>query len=322
MVLARVPRRPAELAGRHTGDRAPPRQSPSPTGAGRLLLPLPQLSQSEDPLPNRRATLPIAIALLATLGAACARDERPAGADSLASAAPAYQLAGTAPAPISATRYTVAPVVQAGRVRGSVEIDGALPPDSIVRPISDQEVCGDSVVDVAVEHDGPRLEGAVAWLADVRTGKRLPLARRYDLSIEACRMVPRTQAALVGGTLNVSNSDRAQHRARFLRQGTRDPVAVAPYSDEGQVVPVTAALAKPGLVEARCDVHPWGRSWIAVFDQPYFAVTGRDGGFVLDSVPPGKYTLVVWHPRLGVTRDTVRVNANVESVVTLRLKAN
>lgn len=206
-------------------------------------------------------------------------------------------------------------------MRGTVEIDGALPPDSVVRPTSDQEVCGDSLVDVTVDHDGARLDGAVVWLADVRSGKRLPLARRYDLGIESCRMLPRTQAVLVGGTLNVSNSDRAQHRTRFLRQGASEPVAYAQYSDEGQVVPVSTALAKPGVVEARCDLHPWARAWIAVFDQPYFTTTARDGAFALDSVPPGKYTVVAWHPRLGVTRDTVRVGANGEAVVELKLKA-
>jgi hypothetical protein len=33
-------------------------------------------------------------------------------------------------------------------------------------------------------------------------------------------------------------------------------------------------------------------------------VTGPQGEFVLDNVPPGKYTLKVWHETLGtVTRD-------------------
>lgn len=327
MVLDGASRRPAEFAagervrwasvgaGRGISDLGP-----SPAGGCRLLLPLPTLRTSEDPLPSRRTFTSVPLALLA-VAAGCARDKPSSPRDSAASAAPQYSLAGVAGAPIAATSYTVAPVARGGRVRGTVEIEGALSPDSVVHPISDQEVCGDSIVDVLVDHDGARLEGAVVWLADVKTGKRLPLARRYDLSIESCRMLPRTQAVVVGGTLNVSNADRAQHHTRFLRQGTRDPIAFAPYSDEGQVVPVTAALARPGLVEARCDVHPWGRAWVAVFDQPYFAVTARDGGFVLDSVPPGKYTLVAWHPRLGIAKDTVRVGPDGESVVALRLKA-
>lgn len=206
-------------------------------------------------------------------------------------------------------------------MRGTVEIEGDVPADSVVRPISDQEVCGDSVVDVLVDHDGPRLGGAVVWLTGVTGGKRLPLERRYDLGIEGCQMLPRTQAVIAGGTLNVHNADRALHRTRFVRQGSRDPLAVASYSDDGQVVPVSAPLARAGLVEARCDLHPWSRAWVAVFDQPYFTVTLRDGAFALDSVPPGKYGVVAWHPRLGVVQDTVRVVDGQDATVALRLKA-
>ncbi|MFL5575897.1 MAG: carboxypeptidase regulatory-like domain-containing protein [Gemmatimonadaceae bacterium] len=206
-------------------------------------------------------------------------------------------------------------------MRGTVELEGDAPADTVVRPISDQEVCGDSVVTVLVDHDGPRLGGAVVWLVGVKGGKRPPLERRYELDIEGCKMLPRTQAVLAGGTLNVHNADKALHRTRFVLQGTRTPVAVASYSDDGQVVPVSDALARPGLVEASCDVHPWARAWVAVFDQPYFAVTLRDGAFALDSVPPGRYDVVAWHPRLGVVRDTVRVVGGQAAAVTLRLKA-
>ena len=251
--------------------------------------------------------------------AACSRDDGGGGADSAASAAPGYEPAAASAAPIAATRYAVAPLGQVGRVRGTVEVVGTIPPDSVVRPISDQEVCGDSLVDVTVEQSGGKLAGAVVWLAGVKSGKRPPMNRRYEMDIEGCQMSPRTQAAFVGGTLNVHNADRVQHRTRFVRQGSREPVAIVPYSDEGQLVPVTTALARPGVVEARCDLHPWGRAWVAVFDHPYFAVTSPIGEFALDSVPPGKYTLLAWHPRLGVVRDTVRVGGAEERAVVLRM---
>jgi hypothetical protein len=44
-----------------------------------------------------------------------------------------------------------------------------------------------------------------------------------------------------------------------------------------------------------------------VFDHPYFAVTSRDGSFSIDSIPPGTYTLYVWHERYGVKERDVRV---------------
>jgi hypothetical protein len=280
-----------------------------------------------DVRPPRRS-LPATLLLLATLVAssACSRSSRADARDSAADAA-ADAAAGptdAARAPIKATGYAAgdaATLAATGGVKGTVELDGDALPDSVARPTSDQEVCGDSLFVHAVDHDGAHLAGAVVWLEGVRRGKRIPLDRRFDLSIDGCQMTPRVQAVLAGGTLNVHNSDPVVHRARFVRQGVRDPVAMASYSDEGQVVPVTTALDKAGLVEVRCDMHPWDRAWVAVFDHPYFATTERDGAFAIDSVPPGAYTLVVWHPRLGVVRQKVTVAAGREAAVTVTMKS-
>ena len=37
------------------------------------------------------------------------------------------------------------------------------------------------------------------------------------------------------------------------------------------------------------------RAYLFVFDQPYFAVTGRDGSFVLKNLPSATYTIEAWH---------------------------
>ena len=272
---------------------------------------------------SRRLILPLVLSLSAAAG--CSRSSK-AAANARDSAARDSAAAADAPsdaprAPISATGYVPGETSAVGSVRGSVELSGDAPADSVARPTSDQEVCGDSLSVRAIEHDGTHLAGVVVWLEGVKRGKRIPIERRFDLSIEGCQMTPRVQAVLAGGTLNLHNTDALVHRARFLRQGTRAPVASASYSDEGQVVPLTTPLRKAGLLEVRCDVHPWARAWIAVFDHPYFRTTERDGAFTLDSVPAGRYTLVAWHPRLGVVRQEVTVEAGKEAAVTVTMKA-
>ena len=36
-----------------------------------------------------------------------------------------------------------------------------------------------------------------------------------------------------------------------------------------------------------------------VLDHPYFTIPQLDGSFSLADVPPGRYTLVGWHERVG-----------------------
>jgi len=35
-----------------------------------------------------------------------------------------------------------------------------------------------------------------------------------------------------------------------------------------------------------------------VLETPYFAVTDKDGNYSIKNVPPGKYTLKIWHEKL------------------------
>ena len=44
-----------------------------------------------------------------------------------------------------------------------------------------------------------------------------------------------------------------------------------------------------------CDIHPWMKTWIGVVEHPFHAVSAEDGTFVIEGLPPGTYTLAVWH---------------------------
>ena len=50
-------------------------------------------------------------------------------------------------------------------------------------------------------------------------------------------------------------------------------------------------------IKIKCDVHPWMKAYVSVFDHPYFSVTDDTGRYQIDNVPPGKYEVVAWHER-------------------------
>lgn len=229
---------------------------------------------------------------------------------------PPRQFGGGAPA------YRTAEVTGGGgRIVGEIRFEGDTPRDSMVRPTSDPSVCGVAFVDTSFRSSGGRLTDAVVWLVDARTGKALPLSRRFELTHHRCRLAPRVQAVRAGGTLNIRSTDRTVHQARFIRGVDRATLAVVTEHDAGQVVPDESVLLGAGRIEIRCDVHPWTHGWILAFDHPYYDVTDRRGTFALDSVPPGRYRIMAWHERLGEVEDSVTVTQGASSQVTLTMRA-
>ncbi len=82
-----------------------------------------------------------------------------------------------------------------------------------------------------------------------------------------------------------------------------------PTANAGQKVDPQPTV--PEIFKVKCDVHPWMTGWVAVFDHPYFAVTGDDGAFTIKGLPDGTYTLQAWHERYGTKDQTVVVKAGV-----------
>jgi len=226
-----------------------------------------------------------------------------------------------------------------GRIVGSVQYDGTLPPDTLVRPTHDLGICR-AIPDGPIVGTAAGVGDAVVWLVGVTSGPPDDAPRRVQLSLEGCAIKPRVQRAPVGATLLVRSGDAMDVRLRFLDiktdlttlpAATPDssrpvtppppPRALVPLGNAGAVVPLTSILQTPGLVEVRDDRHPWIKGWIAVAPNPYLVITDGNGQFALEDVPPGSYVLVTWHERLGRLATPVHVDAGIETRVRVLLPA-
>jgi hypothetical protein len=65
--------------------------------------------------------------------------------------------------------------------------------------------------------------------------------------------------------------------------------------------------ASAGIKTLRCDVHPWMVGYILAFDHPHYAKVSDTGTFEIPAPAPGKYTLVVWHGKLGVKKQEIEI---------------
>ena len=253
-----------------------------------------------------------ALAAGAALGACSRGESRPVAADTtVGPSAPRHPRPELAVVDPVTGPYVARVVSGGGRITGSVTLAGEAPRDtSVALDSTVRRACrGPSLVDRTVVRRGDRLGGAAVWLADIRTGKPLPLRRRHEVRLTRCAFQPRVQAVPTGGTLHVRSSDPLLTRTRLARQPVGEVLRVVETNDEGQVVPVEGVLDAPGVLELRGERQPWLRAYVLVVDHPYVATSDAGGAFTLDDVPPGSYRLMAWHERLGRVEQRVTVGA-------------
>ena len=251
---------------------------------------------------------------------ACSRDDTAAAGTRDAGSSPGRVPPRPAVITPPAQPYRVVPVVNGGSVAGSLDVDGAIPSDTIIRPALDQNVCGTQILQSRVARSGTRIGGALVWLTDIRSGKALPLERRFELINDKCALDPNIQVIYTTSTLNVITHDRAIHTNRFINVGSGVIEAVAPFNDAGEVVPLDHVFDEPGQIEVVCEQHPWTRAWVAVLDHPYSAKTAANGSFNIPDVPAGRYRVRAWHPNLGFADDSVTVVAGQAANVAFRIR--
>ncbi len=123
------------------------------------------------------------------------------------------------------------------------------------------------------------------------------------LDQQGFQYTPHVLALQVGQPLVVRNSDHHAHNIHL--KCTVNAEMNFAMMDTGDNPPIT--FKAPEFFSIKCDVHPWMDAEVAVFDHPYFAVTGDDGSFTIKNVPPGSYQLVARHELFGELTQSVNV---------------
>jgi hypothetical protein len=116
------------------------------------------------------------------------------------------------------------------------------------------------------------------------------------------QFVPYVKPILVGSTVRFPNSDNISHQVYSFSAAKKFELPL--YS--GTVAP-PIVFDKPGVVVLGCNIHDWMIGYIYVSETPFFAKTGALGAVTLGDLPPGDYTVRIWHPNMDHAEDsTVR----------------
>ena len=135
---------------------------------------------------------------------------------------------------------------------------------------------------------------------------------------KGCQYQPHVLALMTNQPLQVINSDPLTHNIHPVPKDNREWNQSQPPG----AAPIDQSFARPEVaIPVKCNVHPWMKAYIAVFANPYFQVTGKDGSFDIKNVPPGTYTVTAWHELYGTREQNVIIGPKESKNVTLTFKA-
>jgi plastocyanin len=220
----------------------------------------------------------------------------------------------------ASTGAVLAPVENAGSITGKVTFTGTPPK---MRPIdmAKEPTCAAQhpkpiMTESVVTGPGNSVQWAVVYIsAGDQPGAAPSTPVRYDQ--KGCEYIPHVAAFEVGQPLEIYNNDQTSHNIHPLAKKNPEWNKSQPPGTP----PIQAKYDQPEFIAVKCNVHPWMHGYFAVLSTSHFAVTGNDGSFSIEGLPPGKYTVTAWHERFGTQSQEVTVSGTEAASANFVFKA-
>jgi plastocyanin len=246
--------------------------------------------------------------------------------------APSFETSAPgAPAAASTTAAagtaSAAPTAATGgaAIEGTVKLDGAAPAMPRIKMDADNYCKTQHTAPVESQQVVDN-NGNLEWvLVYVKSG--LPAGTKYPvptdpvvLDQEGCMYKPHVFGVRAGQPVKIVNSDATLHNIHPM------PAVNTPFNIGMPLkgMTQTKTFDKPELppFHIKCDVHNWMSSYCGVFDNPFFAVTDKDGNFKISGLPAGTYVVEAWQEKYGTQDQTVTVTDSETKTASFTYKAS
>jgi plastocyanin len=159
----------------------------------------------------------------------------------------------------------------------------------------------------------PEVAGAIVYFV-CGDGAGPATPKSAEIMTRNRQFIPRTLVVPVASTVRFPNDDPIQHNVFSVSRDNRFDLG-----RYGKGRGRAQTFGSPGVVRVFCNVHRNMAATVLVLDTPFYAQVGADGRFELASVPVGRGTLHVWHPRAEPWSAAIEVPAS--DSVEVRLEA-
>ncbi|MCK5286541.1 MAG: carboxypeptidase regulatory-like domain-containing protein [Thermodesulfovibrionia bacterium] len=228
-------------------------------------------------------------------------------------------------------KYEVVDVTNGGTIKGKIKTTKKVKDPLIPIKISPDEkpedaekirnTCGESqqTLMYLISPD-MGVKNALVIVEGVKKGKAAP---KKDLTLDnnKCRFEPIVGISYLKSQYVIKNSDPLLHNTslgKIIREGVRRTVynLALPFKD--QVIKKPNRVA--GLINVKCDAHPWMRAYVYSSRHPYVAITDANGNFEIKDLLPGKYKVRFWHEGFEEVVKEIDVKAGKASALNVTFK--
>ncbi len=216
--------------------------------------------------------------------------------------------------------YEESGVTNGGSISGKITFSGKAPAPRKIKVNKDHGACGNEHTseELLMGKDGG-IQNVVVTITGIKSGKKWNLADEITIDQDGCKFAPHVTLFKPGATLTVLNPDGISHNIHTF--GKENPSLNKSQPKFKKKMKIKGKFKKPETIKLSCDIHKkWMSGWMIVADSPYITITDTSGSFKIDNVPPGDYTVEIWHEKLGKQTEKISVKGNSDAKVSVSFK--
>jgi plastocyanin len=205
--------------------------------------------------------------------------------------------------------FSMVNIFAGGTITGTVKYEGKVPPMKALKMASDP-ICDGKHQNAPARSEwlivgkSGELKNAFVWIKKGAAGNKAAPKEHAVLDQNGCIYSPHVLGVQVGQVVDILNTDGTLHNVHAMpKLNSEFNIAMPKFKKKKEVT----FTKQETMFPIKCDVHPWMKCYVAVVNHPFFDVTGEDGNFKISGLPAGKYTLEVWHEKLGTKSVSVTV---------------
>ena len=183
-----------------------------------------------------------------------------------------------------------------GTLTGTVSFEGKTKKRKAI-PMDSDPICGSAhksdkaLSESFIVDKDKNLKNVLVWLVDVDYNGEVTKEPAIIDQV-GCIYKPHVQGVMKGQEVIIKNSDATLHNIHSMAKINNQFNFAMPKVVKEKNTSFDK-LEEPFYI--KCDVHPWMKTWVGVFNHPYFTTTDDNGNYKIENIPPGEYQVIAWH---------------------------